>query len=644
MPVPNGNTCMIFFYLKEMNITSIALRVETWLLATWHVKVPLRWLEACINWIQEENDNVNLSQAQVNKQVFEQWLLTDLRDLEHPLLPDGILEVPKGELNGFFALQINSLVDVGQPAYSQIQKLRGKNTTNDLITAETQVTQKPWEAKPSRMLMLQLTDGVVQMQGMEYQSIPALYSDLPPGTKILIHGNISFRLGVLLLKPENVKVLGGEVDSLLEEYAQEKLLARLIGEPDPVASAIPNNSNQSIPRITDVLDPALGPSDEELLASLDESDELAANNDTSLERICFSTGSSSNTVPIRQSSFEPGLVISPRPKEKSPNQSMHFSDGELDDFSLEEALLLEETVQKEQMETKELQPLTLDRTMDETIERFSHKSKTLDNFSLICKNGNNNWNEKNSSEQMTNEDKSFICPSARDQNSSVFSVQRNVALPQDFTNKDKNSEIDDKVKQSISNSDGHSLNNKILNGELVTYVPKRSSQISDENDRHLQTHSLRSSENSTNLSITMDLYSPPFIYLSVLMASKPKEVITVKVKAFIVTLTGNLSASGGIWSITAKISDGTAYLDVDFVDEILTSLIGYSVPEMKKLKKDPLQYQKFLEGLQKCQRDLIDLCCLMTISFNPSLSKAMVLALQDVNMEHLENLKKRLNK
>ena len=61
------------------------------------------------------------------------------------------------------------------------------------------------------------------------------------------------------------------------------------------------------------------------------------------------------------------------------------------------------------------------------------------------------------------------------------------------------------------------------------------------------------------------------------MASKPKEVTTVKVKAFIVTLTGNLSSSGGIWSVRAKISDGTAYLDVDFVDEILTSLIGFSL-------------------------------------------------------------------
>ncbi|KAG8512172.1 RecQ-mediated genome instability protein 1 [Galemys pyrenaicus] len=624
-----------------MSVTSIALRVETWLLATWHVKVPLTWLEACINWIQEENDNINLSQAQMNKQVFEQWLLTDLRDLEYPLLPDGILEVPKGELNGYFVLQINSLVDVSQPAYSQIQKLRGKNTTNDLISADIQVTQKPWEAKPSRMLMLQLTDGIVQMQGMEYQSIPALHCNLPPGTKILIYGNISFRLGVLLLKPENVKVFGGEVDALLEEYTQEKILARLIGEPDPVVSVIPSISNQSIPRNADVLDPTLGPSDEELLASLEENDELTANNDACLER-CLSIDSSSNTVPLNQSGGERGFVIFPRPKEKILNQCMHFTDGEFDDFSLEEALLLEETVQKEQTETKELHPLTLNRNTDANIESFSCKPNTLNDFSLFCKNGSDNWKEKRLSEQMAHEDNSLSCPTAGDQNS-VFSLH-NVPSSYDSINKDKNSETDNKIKQTINTSDGHSLNNERLNRELINCVPKRSLQMSYENDRKLQSCSLRSSEESTNHSNAMDLYSPPFIYLSVLMASKPKEVTTVKVKAFIVTLTGNLSSSGGIWSITAKISDGTAYLDVDFIDEILTSLIGFSVSEMKQLKKTPLQYQKFLEGLQKCQRDLIDLCCVMTISFSPSLSKAMVLALQDVNMEHVENLKKRLNK
>ncbi|XP_055978496.1 recQ-mediated genome instability protein 1 [Sorex fumeus] len=624
-----------------MSVTTIAGRVETWLSATWHIKVPLMWLEACINWIQEENNNVNLSQAQINKQVFEQWLLTDLRDLEQPILPDGILEIPKGELNGFFALQINSLVDVSQPAYSQIQKLRGKNTTNELITAETQVTQKPWEAKSSRMLMLQLTDGIVQIQGMEYQSIPALHSDLSPGTKILIYGNISFRLGVLLLKSENVKVLGGEVDTLLEEYAQEKVLARLIGEPDSTVSDIPSNSYQSVPRNTDNLDSAFGPSDEELLASLEESDELVAINNTSVGKECFNIGSFANSVSPEQSSFEPGLVNFSRLKDKPPDQSMHVIDEELDDFSLEEALLLEETVQQEQMETQELQPMTFNRNTEEDMERFSHKcNNTLNDFSLSFKNGNGQ--NKEVSEQKTDGDKTFNCPSSRDQNNS-FSTHV-VPLSSDFTNKDKNKETDNKMKQNTSKSDGGcSLNNEIISGELVSSVSKRSLQISNENNHHLQTCSLRSSETSTNISIAMDLFSPPFIYLSVLMARKLKEVTTVKVKAFIVTLTGNLSSSGGIWSLTAKISDGTAYLDVDFLDEILTSLIGFSVPEMKQLKKDRLKYQKFLEGLQKCQRDLIDLCCLMTISFNSSLSKGTVLALQDVTVEHLEDLKKRLN-
>lgn len=620
-----------------MSVTTIAQRVETWLLATWHVKVPLMWLEACINWIQEENNDTDLSQAQINKQVFEQWLLTDLRDLEHPILPDRILEIPKGELNGFFALQINSLIDVSQPAYSQIQKLRGKNTANDLVTAETQVTQRPWEAKPSRMLMLQLTDGIVQIQGMEYQSIPALHNNLPPGTKILIYGNISFRLGVILLKPENVKVLGGEVDALLEEYAQEKVLARLIGEPDSVVSVITSNSNLNVHTNTDILESAVGPSDEELLASLEESDELPVNNDASLGKGQFGVCSSSTSISPEQSSFETGFVNFSRPNERPSNQSM-LIDDELDDFSLEEALLLEEAVQQEQIETQEFQPLTFNKNTVESVKRSSHDD--MDDFSLSCQD-RNNQNEESISGQITNGDKFFSCPSAN-QNHVVST--HDGPLPYDFANKDKNSETDSKIKQI--RSDECSLNNEIINGELVSNVTKRNSQMSNEKNYHLQTHSLRSSETNdktTNLSIALDLYSPPFIYLSVLMASKPKEVTTVKIKAFIVTLTGNLSSSGGVWNIAAKISDGTAYLDVDFIDEILTSLIGFSVAEMKKLKKDPLQYQKFLEGLQKCQRDLIDLCCLMTISFNPSLSKATVLALQDVNVEHLENLKKRLN-
>uniref|UniRef100_A0A8D2JLL5 RecQ-mediated genome instability protein 1 n=1 Tax=Varanus komodoensis TaxID=61221 RepID=A0A8D2JLL5_VARKO len=80
------------------------------------------------------------------------------------------------------------------------------------------------------MLMLHLTDGIHHIQGMEYHPVPVLHSGLPPGTKVMIHGIVAYRLGVLLLKPENVKLLGGEVDSLVEEYSMERVLAGLIGE------------------------------------------------------------------------------------------------------------------------------------------------------------------------------------------------------------------------------------------------------------------------------------------------------------------------------------------------------------------------------------------------------------------------------
>lgn len=41
-----------------------------------------------------------------------------------------------------------------------------------------------------------------------------------PGVKLQLHGNMVCRLGVLLLGPSNVKVLGGEVEDLVERNSQ----------------------------------------------------------------------------------------------------------------------------------------------------------------------------------------------------------------------------------------------------------------------------------------------------------------------------------------------------------------------------------------------------------------------------------------
>ncbi|XP_038259812.1 recQ-mediated genome instability protein 1 isoform X2 [Dermochelys coriacea] len=585
-----------------MSASSVAGKVETWLSSTWHVKVPLTWLEACINWIQQEN-GCNLTQAQINK-------------------------------------QIDSLVDVSQPAYSQLQKIRGKNTVNEEVTANTQASQKSWEAKPTRMLMLQLTDGIHQIQGMEYQPIPVLHSNLPPGTKITMQGNIAYRLGVLLLKSENVKLLGGEVDALLEDYAQERVLARLIGEgenPNPVKQ---HDHEQGILGAVDELGQTLGPSDEELLASLDENDEFTINHEVPLESGYCSGSNNSNTathllLSSNENYSQQGFGnLLPGANEEQSVPAMEYVDGDLEDFSLEDDLFLEEEIQEE---IQTMQSPIINKTIDIITQRFSHMPRSSLSYT----------SEKDDRVQLDSVSKEKSCGrelSVGDESStSNFLLHHNIQHSKSFTNdfslenvlEQKCNKID-VVKSSQKNCSFSG--SRLLNKRPVNFS-KTDSEINKQN-YCVQTFSYRTTENCKSL----ELDSPPFTYISVLLANTTETVTTVKIKAFIVTLTGNLTSSSGFWNIMAKISDGTAYLEVDIADEILTSLIGFSVPEMKQLRKDPILHQKLKDGLQKCQRELIDLCCLMTVEFKPFQSKATVLILQDVDAVDLENLKKRLDK
>ncbi|TRZ13886.1 hypothetical protein HGM15179_013230 [Zosterops borbonicus] len=627
-----------------MSTPSIVARVETWLSSTWHVKVPLTWLEACINWIQEENSGSNLSQAQINKQVFEQWLLTDLRDLEYPILPNCILDTPKGELSGCYSIQIDSLVDVSQPAYSQLQKLRGKSTVNEEVTAGTQAFQKPWEAKPTRMLMLQLTDGIHQIQGMEYQPVPVLCSNLPPGTKITVQGNIAYRLGVLLLKPENVKLLGGEVDVLLEDYCQERVLARLIGETENPNSVGEAGHEQIFSRPADELEQTPGPSDEELLASLDENSEFTLNNRTSLESGYCSRSNNFNTAFSSVTAHNGNILlqksVSPFPhSDEQVSPPTEHADGFLNDFPLEDDFLLEEEMQREM---EEVPPVDMNRNIGLITGRLPHTSRSSCNSSLNGTGEEDNVNERDKSREAISKEKNMRRTIFDEDGNSVSNLLQHEGLRQTCTSSDFSLANPPEEEQNYTHlhdsrcKHQYPSDSRVLNDDPVFSL--KMDPEGDQQERDSQVFPCKAVE------APLDLDSPPFTYISLLLAKKPETVTIVKAKCFIVTLTGNLTKSNGSWGIKAKISDGSAYLEVDFADDILTSLIGFSVPEMNKLKKDPALRLKLKAGLEKCQKQLIDLCCLMTIEFDPFQSKATVLILQDADARHLEQLKKRLNK
>ncbi|XP_039606522.1 recQ-mediated genome instability protein 1 [Polypterus senegalus] len=589
-----------------MNSSATASRVGIWLQATWHISVPTQWLDACILWIHQENPGVTLTQAQINKMVFEQWLLTDLRDLDHPVLPQNLGQAEKTEINGLYCIQIDSLVDVSQPAYSQLQKLTGKDCTNENVSAATQPSQKPWEMKPSRLLMLQLTDGVQHLQGMEYQHIPCLHTELHPGTKILLQGKIMCRLGVLLLKPDNVKVLGGEVDALQKEFFQAKLLCKLLGKPvDDIENA--HAQNQQVANTNDGFDQLVGPSDEELLASLEADDDIMLN------EMVLDSGYGS------RSEHPSSLPESSADQNRHPN-SLTQKAGSRD--------LLISTDHQEQVEFED------DDFPVEELEDVIFQEDVQDQFDEVSLQEIHNVDVKssvNSSAHTMNKSSSASKPFGEN-GIGMSRAHTYYAVAQSSK----------RTPDNKANRTGTTLSNAQSPVENTTFnTEAKVQQVSGSVFPLPRSSNLDAKKRSQNI-LNNGRSSQPFTYLCELLSENHMAVRTVKVKAFIITLLSSLSSKTERWNIKAKISDGTSYLDVEISNEFLVDLIGYTVAETKVLKKDPIQRKNVTEGLQRCQQKLTDLCGIMVIEYNPLYSKAVLLSLEHITLETFSVLKLRV--
>ncbi|XP_068698702.1 recQ-mediated genome instability protein 1-like [Montipora foliosa] len=202
--------------------------VSCWLESR-YVYTQNEWLEACINFVKEDNEDRQLTPLELNDLIYEQWLMADIQESSVPRLPRELGNTENCKLEGYFNLQVNSVLNVGEAAYSQIQKLKGQDDPEELNWKTNPSEPK---IKPSRMLLLELTDGTQTVFGMEYQLIPSLKVTTPPGTKIQVGCPVSCRLGALLLTCNNVKVLGGSVQ-LLEENSFWNVLHQVIGQEPP---------------------------------------------------------------------------------------------------------------------------------------------------------------------------------------------------------------------------------------------------------------------------------------------------------------------------------------------------------------------------------------------------------------------------
>ncbi|XP_067000187.2 recQ-mediated genome instability protein 1 [Anabrus simplex] len=212
------------------------------------------WISGCVEFYQAEHQGQRFSNSELLDFVAQQWTLADLREISTGCLPPNLSQVMKITLPGKYSLQVEYVLNIAQPCYSQLQKIRNVSTEN------IEISEKPmqsWEPKGKRVFQLHLCDGVQEVKGIEYQPMPCLDKPLVPGTKVILVGPVDCRRGVILLQEHNLQVVGGEIDSLLIPNATENVLARRLNlpeNPDPYSS--PLVSVQSTEPVTEVPLPA----------------------------------------------------------------------------------------------------------------------------------------------------------------------------------------------------------------------------------------------------------------------------------------------------------------------------------------------------------------------------------------------------
>ncbi|WKY09094.1 hypothetical protein Q1695_001892 [Nippostrongylus brasiliensis] len=119
----------------------------------------------------------------------------DIREYADPCLTS---HMSKEALNGPVVLQLTRFRNVSQPKVKEDVK-----SSNDVVR-------------------LSLTDGHTSVSAVLLESVKGLTVDTPPGTKVLISGTLPVEGGFIMLAPQNITIIGGRVESLIEKWNVER--------------------------------------------------------------------------------------------------------------------------------------------------------------------------------------------------------------------------------------------------------------------------------------------------------------------------------------------------------------------------------------------------------------------------------------
>jgi len=118
--------------------------------------------------------------------LFQQVIKEDLNDIvKESLLPEDMATLHLVKIAGPILLQIVDALDVSVSRFDQLSDLEKAELEAKKAVAQgnpAPVVQKP--LKPTRVLMLTLSDGKTQMPAMELPLVKQIPSDPPVGAKV----------------------------------------------------------------------------------------------------------------------------------------------------------------------------------------------------------------------------------------------------------------------------------------------------------------------------------------------------------------------------------------------------------------------------------------------------------------------------
>ncbi|KAG8226830.1 hypothetical protein J437_LFUL007096, partial [Ladona fulva] len=138
-------------------------------------------------------------------------------------------------------------------------------------------------------------------------------------------------------------------------------------------------------------------------------------------------------------------------------------------------------------------------------------------------------------------------------------------------------------------------------GKILQYIHKTSDDDTPRGGERKDEIYLKWSSASTPKVIK----TGPFVYLKQLVSSLSAPGI-YSVKGFLVTLLSKLEEKDGRWSLLAKLSDGSATVTVDFSEEVLDDIVGFSVTELhamrRKMSGNPAIKERLKNGFQQAKK------------------------------------------